>query len=423
MAERGSMTGLRVGGRSAAWRYGFAVGCVALSLLARAALDPVLRDELPFITFFAGIAAAAWFGGLGPSLLSMALSFVAAEWFWARHGHGQFLATPRDLVVAGCYFLVASTIVIMSDAMHKARECAVVRQGELEREVGERIQAEEALRAAHDELESRVRKRTAELNSAMEAQEREKKALAHKSMELERSNAELQQFAYIASHDLQEPLRMVANFTQLLAERYSSRLDEDGREFIAYAVGGALRMQALIQDLLAYSRVGAKGRSFEPVNCNEALGRAVSNLYASIDESAALVSHDELPVISADATQMVQVFQNLVGNGIKFKGANPPLVHVSAVRNADDWVFSVRDNGIGIEPRYAERIFVVFQRLHRPEDYPGTGIGLALCRKIVERHGGKIWLESQPGHGSTFFFSIPVDGRKTGIANGKQGNE
>jgi chemotaxis family two-component system sensor kinase Cph1 len=159
------------------------------------------------------------------------------------------------------------------------------------------------------------------------------------------------------------------------------------------------------------------------VNCNEAFGRAVSNLYASIGESAALVSHDELPVIQADATQMVQVFQNLVGNGIKFKGADPPRVHVSAVRNADDWVFSVRDNGIGIEPRYAERIFVIFQRLHRPEDYPGNGIGLALCRKIVERHGGEIWLESQPGQGSTFFFSIPVDGQRTGSANGKHGNE
>jgi light-regulated signal transduction histidine kinase (bacteriophytochrome) len=180
-------------------------------------------------------------------------------------------------------------------------------------------------------------------------------------------------------------------------------------------------MQALIQDLLTYSRVGAKGRSLEPVNCNEALGRAASNLYALIGESGALVSHDELPVIPADATQMVQLFQNLVGNGIKFKGANPPLVHVSVVREADDWVFSVRDNGIGIEPRYAECIFVIFQRLHPSEDYPGNGIGLALCRKIVERHGGEIWLESQPGHGSTFFFNIPVDGQNAGLAEREAG--
>jgi signal transduction histidine kinase len=417
------MNEVQVNERSEALRYSVAVGIVALSLLARVALDPVLQDELPFVTFFVGIAAAAWFGGLGPSLLSVALGFVAAEWFFIGHGHAQLLATPRDFAMAGCYFLVAAIIVLLGNAIHKARECAASRQAELEREIGKRRRAEEELRGAQDELEYRIRVRTAELSGAMEAQEAEKKALAHKSAELERSNAELQQFAYAASHDLQEPLRMVANFTQLLAERYASRLDDDGREFIAYAVGGAARMQALIQDLLAYSRVGAKGRGFEPVNCNEAFGRAVSNLYASIGESAALVSHDELPVIQADATQMVQVFQNLVGNGIKFKGADPPRVHVSAVRNADDWVFSVRDNGIGIEPRYAERIFVIFQRLHRPEDYPGNGIGLALCRKIVERHGGEIWLESQPGQGSTFFFSIPVDGQRTGSANGKHGNE
>jgi light-regulated signal transduction histidine kinase (bacteriophytochrome) len=236
---------------------------------------------------------------------------------------------------------------------------------------------------------------------------------------LERSNAELQQFAYVASHDLQEPLRMVANFTQLLAERYASQLDDDAREFIAFAVGGAVRMQALIQDLLSYARVGTRARSFEPVDCNEALARAEWNLQTSIVENGALVSHEDLPVISADATQLVQLFQNLIGNGIKFKGANPPRVHVSAVRRADDWVFSVRDNGIGIASQYAERIFVIFQRLHRPEEYPGTGIGLAVCKKIVERHGGKIGVESEPGNGSTFFFNIPAAGKKGRVATGE----
>jgi PAS domain S-box-containing protein len=245
---------------------------------------------------------------------------------------------------------------------------------------------------------------------------RAEEALIRRTRELERSNAELQQFAYVASHDLQEPLRTVANFTQLLAERYASQLDDDARDFIAFAVDGAVRMQALIQALLAYSRVGTKGRVLEPVDCNEALGRAVSNLRISIAENAAQVSHEELPVIQADATQLVQLFQNLIGNGIKFKGVNPPRVHVSAVRQADYWTFSVRDNGIGIEAQYDERIFDIFQRLHHREEYPGTGIGLAVCKKIVERHGGKIGVESEPGNGSTFFFSIPAAGKEARVA-------
>jgi PAS domain S-box-containing protein len=245
---------------------------------------------------------------------------------------------------------------------------------------------------------------------------RAEEALIQRTRELERSNAELQQFAYVASHDLQEPLRAVANFTQLLAERYAPQLDDDARDFIAFAVDGAVRMQALIQDLLAYSRVGTKGRVLEPVDCNEALGHAVSNLRISIAENAALVSHEELPVIQADAIQLVQLFQNLIGNGIKFRGVNPPRVHVSAVRQDGYWTFSVRDNGIGIEAQYAERIFDIFQRLHRREEYPGTGIGLAVCKKIVERHGGKIGVESEPGNGSTFSFSIPAAAKETGVA-------
>jgi light-regulated signal transduction histidine kinase (bacteriophytochrome) len=253
----------------------------------------------------------------------------------------------------------------------------------------------------------------------MAERKRAEAALIQRTKELERSNAELQQFAYVASHDLQEPLRAVANFTQLLAERYAPQLDDDAREFIAFAVDGAVRMQALIHDLLAYSRVGTRSRVLGPVDCNEALGRAVSNLRISIAENAALVSHEELPVIQADATQLVQLFQNLIGNGIKFRGVNPPRVHVSTVRQADNWTFSVRDNGIGIEAQYAERIFEIFQRLHRREEYPGTGIGLAVCKKIVERHGGKIGVQSEPGKGSTFFFSIPAAGKEAGVAAGE----
>ena len=225
--------------------------------------------------------------------------------------------------------------------------------------------------------------------------------------ELARSNSELQQFAYIASHDLQEPLRMVSSYLQLLERRYHDRLDADANDFIAYAVDGAARMKTLISDLLAYSRVGTRGQPFELVDCSEVMKRVLKNLKVVIDEKHATVTYDPLPQIMADPTQMSQLFQNLISNAIKFHGANPPSVHISAERQNDMWLFSVRDNGIGIEPQYAERIFVIFQRLHNRADYPGTGIGLAICKKIIERHGGMIWVASEIDNGSTFCFTIP----------------
>ena len=236
---------------------------------------------------------------------------------------------------------------------------------------------------------------------------RAEEALAQKARELARSNADLEQFAYVASHDLQEPLRTVANFTQLLARRYRGRLDQDADDYIDFAVDGATRMQTLIQDLLSYSRVGTRGKNFEPVDCNELLGRAMANLQETIVENTAFVVHEELPTVLADPSQLVQLFQNLIGNAIKFHGLEPPRVHVSAACEGTNWLFAVRDNGIGIDPQYADRVFVIFQRLHSREEYPGTGIGLALCKKIVERHHGKIWVESELGKGATFFFTLP----------------
>jgi hypothetical protein len=227
--------------------------------------------------------------------------------------------------------------------------------------------------------------------------------------ELQRSNEELQQFAYVASHDLQEPLRMVSSFTQLLARRYKDQLDDDARDFISYAVDGANRMQELINDLLTFSRVNTRGQPFTPTDCNVALGRARANLRMAIEESEALVTNDELPTVMADEGQLTRLFQNLIDNAIKFAGDEPPRVHVSAERAEGEWVFSVRDNGIGIEPQYRERIFVIFQQLHGPEDYGGTGIGLAICKRIVERHGGRIWVESELGEGSTFHFTLPAE--------------
>jgi PAS domain S-box-containing protein len=231
--------------------------------------------------------------------------------------------------------------------------------------------------------------------------------------ELKRSNEELEHFAYVASHDLQEPLRMVASYTQLLAKRYKGRLDSDADEFIAYAVDGSERMQELIQDLLAYSRAGTGNKVLREISSERALEVALTNLQATIGESGAVVTHDRLPTITSDATQLVQVFQNLIGNAIKYRSASIPRVHVGvADRGNDEWTFSVSDNGLGIEPQYFERIFVIFQRLHGREEFEGTGIGLAICKKMLERLGGRIWVESQPRLGSTFYFTLPKGSRQ-----------
>jgi PAS domain S-box-containing protein len=226
-------------------------------------------------------------------------------------------------------------------------------------------------------------------------------------LELERSNKELELFAYVASHDLQEPLRMVSSYTQLLERRYSEKLDDDAREFIGYAVDGAIRMQRLINDLLEVSRVSTRGKPLERTDVGEILDNVRVNLSVAIEEAGALVTSDPMPIVPADAGQLEQLLQNLVGNGLKFRNGERPVVHVAAIESEHHWEFSVRDNGIGIDQQYFERIFLLFQRLHAKGEYPGTGIGLALCKRIVERHGGRIWLESNPGEGSTFFFTIP----------------
>ena len=244
--------------------------------------------------------------------------------------------------------------------------------------------------AAH--LEQKVEERTEELTR------------------LTRSNADLAQFAYIASHDLQEPLRMVTSYLQLIEQRYKDKLDADGTEFISYAVDGAKRMQTMINDLLTFSRVGTRGKPLEPTDCEVILDHTLANLQIAIENSQTIITHAPLPTVMADDTQMVQLFQNLIGNAIKFRRQEPLRVHISAQAKEREWVFSVRDNGIGMEPQYAERIFVIFQRLHSKEEYPGTGIGLAVCKRVVERHGGEIWVESQPGQGSTFYFTIPIKG-------------
>jgi PAS domain S-box-containing protein len=235
------------------------------------------------------------------------------------------------------------------------------------------------------------------------------KVLKLKIGELQRSNEELEQFAYISSHDLQEPLRMITSYLQLLQKKYQGHLDEKADQYIHFAVDGASRMQNLIQDLLDYSRVGAGNNELESVDCEFILNTVLSNLKTVIKENNATVSHGPLPEVMADSIQIVQVFQNLILNGIKFHGEQVPKIHIAAEKKMSEWIFSVQDNGIGIDPQYSERIFEIFKRLNSRERYPGTGIGLAICKKIVERHGGRIWVESELGKGSTFYFTLPIN--------------
>jgi signal transduction histidine kinase len=281
------------------------------------------------------------------------------------------------------------------------------------------------LRRSRDELETRVQERTGELrrsNEQLELEIAERKraeaVLTLRSQELARSNAELGMFAYVASHDLQEPLRMVASYLQLVDKRYREKLDADGREFIEFAVDGAKRMQRLINDLLAYSRIGTQGQGFKPTDCEAVLQTTIRNLQVGIRESGAQITHDPLPTVIGDATQLVQLFQNLIGNALKFRREEPPQIQIRAESKGDFWWLSVQDNGIGIEAQYFDRIFVVFQRLHGRGKYPGTGIGLAICKKIVERHGGTIWVESEFGKGSTFHFMLAATSRGNDVHPG-----
>lgn len=264
---------------------------------------------------------------------------------------------------------------------------------EINSDITERKKAEESLMEAHSKLEMKVQERTAKLNILVK--------------ELKRSNEELKQFAYVTSHDLQEPLRTISSFTQLLKRRYESKLDEDADEFIEYIVDGANRMQTMIKALLDYSRVNTRGNEFKLSNFEKVLDQTLSSLKIAIDESNAIITVDTLPTVMADDKQMIQLFQNLISNAIKFRKKNRNIeIYISYQKVSDNYIFSVSDNGIGIDPQFKNRIFEVFQRLHTRDEYSGTGIGLAICKKIVERHGGQIWVESKYGNGSTFYFTI-----------------
>ena len=265
----------------------------------------------------------------------------------------------------------------------------------LQQEISTRRAVEKALQEQNLVLQQEISNR-----------QRAESALLKSNQELARSNAELEQFAYVASHDLQAPLATIASYAQLLEKRYKDQLDSKASRFIDNIVHGCTRMQTLIDDLLEYSRVGRSQKPFQLTDCNQAVEQALANLQGAIRQTQAVVTYSELPAVMGDISQLVQLFQNLVGNSIKYRHDAPPVVHITACKQEKDWLFSVSDNGIGIATQHQARIFQIFQRLHTQKEYSGTGIGLAICQKIVERHGGYIWVESKPGQGSTFYFTL-----------------
>ncbi|RJQ56736.1 MAG: hybrid sensor histidine kinase/response regulator [Nitrospiraceae bacterium] len=334
--------------------------------LGKGGWDIVISDYV--LPVFGGLAALSILKESGQDLPFIIVSGNIGE----DIAVGAMKAGAHDYIIKGNLTRLAPAV---------ERE---LREAEVRRE---KRQAEEALRRSHEELERKVEERTAELV---------------------RSNKELEQFAYIASHDLQEPLRMITSYLDLLDKRYRGKLEKDAGEFIDYAAGGAAHMKTLLNDLLVYSRVGTKGKPFELTDLNISLKSAISNLKKRVEESGAQITCGNLPGIYADETQMVQLFQNLIGNAIKFRNSDAPRVTVSSELKGNEWTIRVSDNGIGIDPKFFDKIFQIFQRLHTKGQYPGTGIGLSICKKIVERHGGRIWVESEPGKGSTFCFTLRV---------------
>ena len=303
-------------------------------------------------------------------------------------GAVDFLYKPINPEVLRSKVSVFVDLSLKTEMLRQQAQVLRARNEELEKQMEQRREAELRVLALNTELEARVRARTSELS---------------------RSNDELRQFAYAASHDLKEPMRTIASYTQLLSQRYTDRLDDTGQEFLLYVVDAVRRMDALLNDLLSYSQhLGAKPVAFESVNAEAVLMGVLMNLQAAIKEARGTVTHDPLPTdVTADFAQLSQLLQNLVGNALKYRKPDvSPEIHVSAADSDEEWIFSVRDNGVGIEPAYRDQVFGIFKRLHGRE-YPGTGMGLAICKKIVERLGGRIWVESEPGVGSTFFFTVP----------------
>ena len=343
-------------------------------------IDWLVVTELSNVDAFATSRRAYLILGGGMFAFVVLMMWVSAEWLEG---------------------LVLLPVERLRDGVERIRQGDLTHQIDAVRndEIGQVAGAFNQMTAELSELYASLERKIAERTEQLEAQ----------ATELARSNAELAQFAYVASHDLQEPLRMITSYLQLLERRYQGQLDQDADDFIAFAVDGASRMQQLIRDLLAYSRVGTSNQPFSPVDCQVILKQVLDNLQMAIRESGAILLYNELPTVMADSTRLSQLFQNLLANAMKFRSIRTPEIQISARRlsQSREWLFAIADNGIGIEPDNFDRIFLIFQRLHTRTEYPGTGIGLAICKKIVDRHGGRIWAESTVGQGTTFYFTLP----------------
>lgn len=376
-------------------------------------------------TFLLPVAVAlfsAWLGGAGPGLASIALSILFISYNVMPPRASFAVDQPVDIAGLVAFTIVSLFMVSLAATRRRALDRLSEANQSLSQQMIEREHAAQAIRALNEELDMRVRERTRELENALQklkASDEDlrsaNQALAKHAENLVKTNAELERFAYVSSHDLREPLRMVTSYLRLLSRRYMATLEPEAQEFIGYAVEGADRMDQLVRDLLEYGRLGERSKKLAEVDCNEVFDECVRTLHEAIVEADAVITSDTLPIITADKTQIGQLFQNLIANAVKFRSKEMPRIHVSAAAKSGESVFSVADNGIGIEPQYLERVFVIFQRLHTRSEYPGTGIGLAICKKIVDGHGGKIWAESEPGKGSTFFFTLPISSASPAI--------
>ena len=362
-------------------RYGVALAGLGV---AAALTLVILHFQLPRPTIAYGfllvIIGSAWWGGFGPGLLTTFVTLL----------FGPFLVQPNYSIRQANFWNYPQIVLIslLISWMASARE---------------------KLRDANERLDERVRQRTAELERANFVLQQHESLLVRQAEELSQSNAELEQFAYVASHDLQEPLRIIAIYSDLLRRKIAAKLDEESSGFLQTVLEGARKMERLIHDLLTYSRtIHSEASEVSEVDSADALQAALSNLEPLIKSSGAAVEFDALPKIAADRVQLMQIFQNLVGNSLKYHSDRPPRIAVKALQDDSEWIFSVSDNGIGIHPDYHETIFRPFKRLHG-QQYPGSGVGLAICRRIVERSGGRIWVESEPDRGATFYFVLPVD--------------